>query len=335
MALDVELLLGELAEQRRDRGGIATTSLNVVGFVENDEELLQRLKQRTNELAERHAARTILLVASLTAESYTTQSNCIEVNDMLLTHSEHIQLGVANVAPAELRSVVHALVVPNVRTVLLWAGMHVTDERFAALADIADTVVLFSSITGAGASALREILQIRSTPAAPKIHDLAYMRLTPWQDLVAIFFDDEELAGELSGISRLEIVCGSEPEGYYLVGWLASRLGWDPCGPREFCNAEGATITVDLRIEGPVRRIQSIRLQSAHSVFGAAIQKNEDDLVCLTVEGEKHRPLRCMPLHDVDIISLVERAIFSSVDNTVYGQSLEMAGRLLEQGAEA
>jgi glucose-6-phosphate dehydrogenase assembly protein OpcA len=333
MALDVELLLGELAEQRKDRGGIATTSLNVVGFVEDDEQLLQRLTQRTNELAERHAARTILLVASLAAESHTTQSNCKEVNDILLTHSEQIQLGVSNVGAAELRSVVHALVVPNVRTVLLWGGTHVTDERFAALADIADTVVIFSSATGNGANALREVLQIQGTPAAGKIHDLAYMRLMPWQDLVAQFFDDDELAAELSGISRVEIVCGSEAEAYYLVGWLASRLGWDPCGPREFCNAQGKNITVDLRIEGPVRRIQSIRLQSPHSVFGATIQKDEDDLVCLTVEGEKHRPQRCMPLHDVDIISLVERAIFSSVDATVYAESLAMAGRLLEQGA--
>lgn len=335
MAADIELLLGELAEQRKQRGGVATTSLNVVAFVENDDVLLQRLTQRTDEIAERHAARTILLVASLAAHAHTVQSRCTEVSDTLLTHSEQIQLGVSDVGADELRSIVHALTVPNVRTVLLWGGQHVADPRFTALADIANVVVLFTSARDSSAQGLRELLILRDTPVAGKIRDLAYLRLLPWQDLVAQFFDDEELAGELPSISRVEIACGAEPEAYYLVGWLASRLGWDPCGPRELCNSDGKQVNVDFRIEGPPRRIQSICLYSSHSKFGASTESDADDLVCLTVEGEKHRPQRCVPLHDLDVISLIERAIFSSADSTVYAEALAMAGRLLEQGAPA
>lgn len=328
MEIDVELLLGELAEQRKDR--IFTTTLNVVAFVEDDDVLLQRLTNRTDELAERHATRTILLVGSLSAHAHTVQSRCNEVNDTLLTHSEQMQLGVADVEPAELRSIVHALIVPNVRTVLLWGGKHVDDPRFTALADIAHTVVLFSSATGSGAQALRELLRLQGTSVASKIRDLAYMRLMPWQDLVAQFFDDEELAAELPSISRVEIVCGSEPEGYYLVGWLASRLAWIPCGPSEFCNPEGMRIDVEVRIDGPARRVKSIRLRSSNTVFGAAIEDDADDLVCLTVEGQKHRPQRCLPLHDLDMISLFERAVFSTADDPVYAETVAMAGRYLE-----
>jgi hypothetical protein len=273
----------------------------------------------------------VLLVASLEAQSHTVHSRCKEVNDTILTHSEQIQLGVSNVHAGELRSIVHALVVPNVHTVLLWGGRRINDPRFSALADLAHTVVLFTSATAAGVEGLREILSLQGMPAAAKIRDLAYLRLTPWQDLVAQLFDDEELAEELSSITRVEIVCGSEPEGYYLVGWLASRLAWEPCGPHQFCNAQGKQIDVDLRIEGQARRVRSICLNSARSVFGAAIERDADDLVCLTVEGEKHRPHRCLPLHDVDIISLVERAIFSSADDAVYAETLAMAGRLLEE----
>lgn len=329
MTIDVEVLLGELAEQRKDRGGISTTALNVVAFIE-DETLLKQLTSRTDQLAERYAARTVLLVASLQADAHTVQSRCNEVDDTLLTHSEQIQLGVSDVTAEELRSIVHALVVPNVRTVLLWGGKHLTDPRFTALADLANIVVLFSSATGSGADALREILQLQGTPIAPKIRDLAYLRLMPWQDLVAQFFDDEELAGELSSISRVEITAGSEPEAYYLVGWFASRLGWDPCGSSEFCNAEGMRIDVEVRIEGQARRVRSISVRSLHSVFGAAIDKDADDLVCLTVEGQKHRPQRCLPLHDVDIISLLERAIFSTADESVYAETLAMTGRYLQ-----
>jgi glucose-6-phosphate dehydrogenase assembly protein OpcA len=330
MAIDVEVLLGELAEQRKDRGGISTTTLNVVAFLEGDERLLQQLTNRTDQLAERYSARTVLLVASLQAQAHTVQARCNEVNDTLLTHSEQIQLGVSDVGAAELRSIVHALVVPNVRTVLLWGGKHVADPRFTALADIAHIVVLFSSATCSGADALRELLPLQGTPVAAKIRDLAYMRLLPWQDLVAQFFDDEELAGELPQISRVDITCGSEPEAYYLVGWLASRLSWSPCGHSEFCNPEGMRIDVGVSIEGPPRRVRSVCLRSAHSVFGATIEKDADDLVCLTVEGEKRRPQRCLPLHDLDIISLLERAIFSTVDDVVYGETVAMAGRYLE-----
>jgi glucose-6-phosphate dehydrogenase assembly protein OpcA len=328
VAVDVELLLGELAEQRKDR--ISTTALNIVGFVEDDDTLLQRLTNRAEELSDRHATRTILLVGSLTAHQHTVQSRCNEVNDTVLTHSEQIQLGVSDVDATELRSIVHALIVPNVRTVLLWGGKHLSDMRFSALAELAHTIVLFSSVTGSGAQSLREILHLQGTPVASKIRDLAYLRLMPWQDLVAQFFDDEELMAELPSISRVEVVCGSEPEAYYLVGWLASRLSWTPCGPSEFCNPEGMRIDVDVRIEGPARRVSNIRLHSAHSVFGAAIQDDADDLVCLTVEGEKHRPQRCLPLHDVDMISLLERAIFSTAEDTVYAETLAMAGRYLE-----
>lgn len=331
MAVDVAVVLDELALQRKDRGGIATTSLNVVAFVENDDELLQRLTERTDQLAERHATRTVLLVASIEANTYSVQSRCAEVNDTLLTHSEQIQIGVSDLDAQGLRSIVHALAVPNVRTVLLWGGKHLADDRFNALADLANVAVLFSSATGAGVAPLREMLALHGTSSAAKIRDLAYMRLLPWQDLVAQFFDDEELAGELSSISQVEVACGSEPEAYYLVGWLASRLHWDPCGPREFCNPQGKVIAVDMRIEGPPRRVRSIFLRSAQSVFGAAVEREADDLVCLTVEGQKHRPQRCLPLHDVDIISLVERAIFSPAEDPVYADTLAMAGRLLQQ----
>lgn len=332
-AVDVESLLGELAEQRKDRAGISTTTLNVVAFVEDDETFLQRLTERTNQLAERHAARTLLLVSSHQVTSHTVHSRCNEVENTVLTLSEQLQLGVSGVAAAELRSIVHALTIPNVRTVLLWGGRHIADERFTLLAGLANVAVIFSSASSDALQMLRELVALQETPAAERVRDIAYLRLNPWQDLIAQFFDDEELAAELSSISRVEVVSGSAPEAYYLVGWLASRLHWDPCGPREFCNAAGNGIQIDVRIEGAPRRVRSISLHTAQCVFSAAVENEADDLVCLTVEGKKPRPQRCLPLHDVDMIALVERAIFSEVDGGVYAQTLAMAGRVLEQEA--
>ncbi len=147
--------------------------------------------------------------------------------------------------------------------------------------------------------------------------------------MIAQFFDDPELAAELPHLARVEVVTGSAPEAFYLVGWLASRLSWDACGKYEFCNVDGGTIKVDVRQDGLPRRVHSVYLHSASSVFGASTQKDAEDLICLTVEGAKQRPRRCVPLHDVDMLSLVERAIFMPRSD-VYAQTLHMVERLLE-----
>lgn len=325
-AIDVEGLLGKLAEQRRDRAGVSTTSINLVAFVD-DHDLRERMSQRIDELAERNVSRAILL--SCEDVGHAVRSHSIEVNDTVVTHSEQIHLAVKDIAQDELRSIVQGLLVPTVRTVLLWGGEHLTDARFEALGGLADTVVLFSSARDAGSGSLREILRLRGTPMEPKIRDLAFLRLAPWQDMIAQFFDDPELAAELPHLRRVEAVTGSAPEAYYLIGWLAGRLKWDACGRNEFCNAEGSTITVDVQ-RGPVpRRVYSVQLYSAGCVFSATMEHDADDLICLTVEGEKSRQHRCVPLRDVDMVSLVERAMFMP-RGEMYSQTLAMVERLLQ-----
>jgi glucose-6-phosphate dehydrogenase assembly protein OpcA len=237
---------------------------------------------------------------------------------------------VENVGAPELRSIVHDLLVPNVRSVLLWGGEHLDDPRFAALAELADIVVLFSSARGGGLEPLREIVKLLGTPLAGKLRDLSYLRLLTWQDTIAQFFDEADLAAELPHICKVQVHSGSAAEAYYLVAWLASRLAWDPCGSAEFCNADGRSIKIEMRREGTPRHIYSITLNSEHSSFGVAIDPQAEDLLCLTVEGQKQRPKRCAPLHDVDMVALIERAIFEQQTAQVYAETLQMLGRLLE-----
>lgn len=323
--IDVEQLLEELSRQRRDRAGISTTSVNLLAYVD-DPQLLQRMTERLDTLAERNVSRTVLLAHD--DREHLVCSHCTEIGDTLVTRSEQIQLAVKGIGPQELRSIAHALLVPSVRTVLLWGGSHLTDPRFTELAELADTIVLFSSATDSGTGPLHELLQVQNSSLEPKIRDLAFLRLLPWQDMIAQFFDDPDLASDLPHISRLEVVSGSAAEGYYLAGWLASRLSWDPCGKNEFCNADGGKITMELRQDGTPRHIYRTRLQAGQSTFTAEIEKDAEDLICLSVEGEKHRPQRCVPLHDVDMISLIEQAVFAR--NDIFIETLHMVRRLLE-----
>lgn len=331
MTIHVEQLLGELAQQRRDRAGVSTTSINLVAFVESDPQLLERMGERIDTLAQRNVSRTLLL--SCESRPHATRSHCTEIDDTLVTHSEQIELSVKDLTAAELRSIVHDLLVPNVRTVLLWGGQALDDPRFAALADLADTVILFSSVKDGGLAPLHGIVKLLGTPIERKLRDLSYLRLLTWQDTIAQFFDDADLAAELPHIAKVRVISGSAAEAYYFVAWLASRLAWDPCGRSEFCNADGRTIAIEVAEQGMPRHIYGVFLHSAHSVFGAAVEEQSTDLLCLTVEGEKHRPQRCAPLHDVDMVALIERAIFETSGADVYLETLRMLGRLLEQQA--
>lgn len=330
---NVEEVLGALELERGRRGGVSTTSLNVIAFVENDDRLLTWMAESSDAFAEAHGFRILLLDGSRTPQTRLVRSHCKEVGDTLLTSLEQVQIGVQNIDAAQLRSITHDLLVPNVRNVLLWAGSGLNDERFSALAELAQRIVLFSASCTPALKCLRELAHMKDTSLTPRIRDLAYMRLLAWQDLTAQFFDEDDLAAELPNISRVSIVSGSEPEAYYLAAWLAARLGWEPCGDLQFCDAAGRPIRVDFRKEGLPRRIRAIELEAAECTFGIAVSSDAEDLICLTVEGRKQRALRCVPLHDVDIISLVERAIFSPDDGGVYLDTLSVLRRLLEYSA--
>jgi glucose-6-phosphate dehydrogenase assembly protein OpcA len=331
--IDVQALLGELGSERGERGGISTTSLNVIAFVEDDPPLLDWMADSGDRFAESHGSRIILLDASCGCEKCSVRAHSSASGDTVVTRSEQIRVGVDHVPTAELRSAVHALLVPNVRTVLFWAG-DLRDPRFAALSELCELIVLFSPASASGAPWLQEVIDVYESPMADRVRDLCYMRLMPWQDLIAQFFDDPELAAELPTISQVDVITGSESEAYYLIGWLASRLNWEPCGTYDFCNAQGQTVRVRLKQDGLPRRIRSVHLQSASCTFGVRVSEDLDDLICLTVEGRKARPSRCVPLHDVDIVSLVERAIFSAENRAVFRQTLAMVRRLLDAQAQ-
>ena len=60
--------------------------------------------------------------------------------------------------------------------------------------------------------------------------DLAWLRSTPWRERVAFTFDPAEWRPELEHISAVTVRHGADSAvaALLLVGWLASRLGWEP-----------------------------------------------------------------------------------------------------------
>jgi glucose-6-phosphate dehydrogenase assembly protein OpcA len=99
------------------------------------------------------------------------------------------------------------------------------------------------------------------------VSDLAWARLTPWRELIAQFFDAPAMLAHLDTIERVVIEVETrtgEPvdrtQALLLVGWLGSRLGWQPSAAAQVVDGvtqlalsrlDGAQVAVELRPVAP------------------------------------------------------------------------------------
>ena len=212
MTLDIASVLGELSEWNRERGGDMNVATMTLVMLFEDEAIGELARERIRALSAKHPSRVIVLDA------------CRDESLHRVAAGDWIELGVKTSGPEMLHAAVSALRLPDAPIVLLWIASGIGgDARFATLSELAQTVVYNSSLLDTGHGALCELVDyVEAHPALP-LADIAYLRLAPWQESVAIFFDGKDLK-ELFELKSVEITCGSEPEAFYLLGWLASRL---------------------------------------------------------------------------------------------------------------
>jgi hypothetical protein len=313
--IDVNAILEEL--HHAHEGSDATAAMLTLLAYSDDVVVVERIRERAHSIAKRHPARVVLFDATRDPQTHDTQL-------------EWIDLGARGLSPDELASIAHAFTVQDIPTVLLWAAHDTTrNPAFSALNALAASLVLDSSRLGSDTGALRELTEYFEQGQRFNVQDLAYLRLAPWQEMIAQFFDDLETAGDLNDLRNIEIVAGSQAEAFYLLGWLASRLGWKHAGPGAFTSPAGSTISYDLVMQGDPRRVRRVVLASKDTTFRAALEEGSDEVVCLTVEGAKTRPRHCEPLHDISNVALVERSILMPETSDVFRGAIESVRVLL------
>jgi glucose-6-phosphate dehydrogenase assembly protein OpcA len=318
VSVNLDSILDELHESYRERGSDASVAtMTVVVFFEN-RAIGELARERIRMLATKHPSRVIVLDGGK-SESMHRVEGC-----------DWIELGVKESGPEMLRAAVGTLRVSEAPVVLLWIALGIgNDARFAMLSESAQTVVYNSSLLDTGHEALCELAEYVDQHPESSLADIAYLRLAPWQECVAIFFDGSD-AAELRDLQRVEIACGSEPEAFYLLGWLASRLQWTPCAADALLNQFGKRVTFEIRREGEPRRIARIALRSSRSAFVAEVDETQETILLSVSGSSKHGP-RCRAINNPGIAALLERAILWGHNDRIFHDALAAAGAILAQ----
>lgn len=173
-----------------------------------------------------------------------------------LACSERVRLRAAGAACARVGSVVDALLVPEIPTSLVWLGrVHAGDPVFRELAQDVQRIVLDTDYTSL-ASLLALTRWAREDPARPAVADLAWTRLSTWQELTARFFDDPRHHPLAQSVDAVHVMQASDPgarlgsEGALFIGWLATRLGLHLDrlgGALRLRRGDGAPVQLELR----------------------------------------------------------------------------------------
>ncbi len=317
MTLDLAPLVEGLAGRYRERGSdVRTATMTVVVFFE-DAAIGALARDRIHLLASKHPSRVLVLDAAQDA----TLSR-VETGDW-------IEIGVKGRDGATMHSAAQTLRLPEAPVVLLWIACGIgSDPRFAAmLGDEVELIVYNSSLLDDESAALCELAEYVADHPDVHIADIAYLRLSPWQESVAVLFDGS--AGqELSDLRSVEITCGSKPEGYYLLGWLASRLRWTPHSNARLTNRRDEAIEYTIRREGEPRRVARVALRSSRSEFVAEVD-DQAETIRLSVTGSSKHPLRYRAVNNPGIAALVERAILWGHNDRIFADSLAAAGKIL------
>ena len=149
-----------------------------------------------------------------------------------------------------LSSVVAPLLISELPTFLWWPSGEFSDNAvFDDLATIADRLVFDSARLGNDAHAVADYRTLLDDDDDPIVGDFTWLRLEPWRQLTAQFFDPPSIQESLKHIDSVSIDYAQERRdrgsgfaaALLIVGWLGSRLDWELIEPLEPRKAGGWT----------------------------------------------------------------------------------------------
>ncbi|MEA2143588.1 MAG: hypothetical protein QOI64_2018 [Solirubrobacteraceae bacterium] len=230
----VEAALTRLIQERHEESDLYVPArvLNLIASV--DHEWKGEVQNRLEKVGRFHASRTILLAyeeGRTTLDAYATVSAEQDPKPgEIVALEERVELDIGPRHLRRLETIVDPLLVPDLIT-LVWTP-HGHDEAIDALLGLAH-VVLIDTVTSPEPHAALERAQRLCQDAY--VVDLAWVRSMPWRERIAATFDPPDWRPLLEQIDGMTVRYHPESTttAVLLLGWLATRLGWEPPSPFE------------------------------------------------------------------------------------------------------
>jgi glucose-6-phosphate dehydrogenase assembly protein OpcA len=269
----IEAALRGLVNQRHSENGglVPARALNMVTFVESryGGEIANRLES----VGRYHASRLVVLSydpqrTSLDARAVVSSDGDPSDGEFgLLRETVTVEIGERHLD--DLVTIVDPLVVTDLAT-LLWSP-HGHPEAVDELLELAQAVLVDSLDDPSWREAIGRACELRGRAY---VVDLAWLRSTPWRERVAAAFDSRSMRAELHDIDNVSVRHhpDSTVAAMLLVGWLASRLGWEVSPLRALGGtltgtAQAGKQTVSVKLEQApeqdVRGLESVAIATA------------------------------------------------------------------------
>jgi glucose-6-phosphate dehydrogenase assembly protein OpcA len=228
---DIEQALERQRAQGSDGGGaVVRASVANLVVVTPNRAAGQRALAAVEELGSRAPSRCVVLIAEPPEGRQGVRSWARVVNRRPAQGPEVVWEEVVvqtNVHPSHLTAVVLPLLLPELPVFTWWEGTPPFDEQvFGELTSVTDRLIVDSAAFADPPADLRR-LAAAVGQLAPAMTDCAWGRLTPWRELLAAPFSAPGLRPALDRIRWLRVDSVEPTAGQELVGWFASRLGWE------------------------------------------------------------------------------------------------------------
>lgn len=235
-------LAGHVDESKNVRVRMRTSVLTLV-VVARRPETEERAIDAINLLASRHPSRALIIApgdpdgpATLDAQIF-CQCHLSE-HSSSETCTEQILLRTGGEIVQHLTGVVAPLLIHDLPVVLWWPDDPPIGQRpFRELLETCDRLLVDSgAFREDGAKRLAALAAVVAE-GQPVVHDIGWMRLTLWRELLAGLFDHPLLAPELRYVRSLRIDIAQPSDTFRITkaasfaGWLAAQLDWEIARP--------------------------------------------------------------------------------------------------------
>lgn len=338
------------------------TSVLTLVVVAPRPETTERALDAVNLLASRHPSRAIVLSPGdpdgpATIDARIVASCQVSGRGDSETCTEQILIKVGGETAQHLSGLIAPLLIHDLPVVLWWPDEPPIGRRpFRELLETCDRLLVDSGSFGADGNRRLAGLATVVAEGEAVVHDIGWMRLTLWRELMAGLFDHPLLFREMGHCRTLKIQISKPGADFRIIkaalyaGWLAAQLGWEiaePLTPKpdsdslfgafrdgrhdvkvEFRPASGTSGDLSVRSAGSLTRVE---LESGRPSSGvrAVVTRQADHLLALAEWNGApitRRPGRLEPFGEAPYLA---EALDLTGQDRIFEQALARATRLI------